>query len=557
MPESHPGSHQPLGGSGGLEGKLDAALSLQLQGFLQQGSAESLRAIVQHWQVWQPAQKRFLLQSEQPLTAAIRASLYDHDLNVKANAFAAIADLVDFELLDDLVRITVQPNYVHKETSALVLSQLAIQLHQQQRAEVQKLDALAAAENSDSVAQVAQDTFADHSGSEQATWHTHSASQAGVSAATYFQWPANRQNFRRQLEQAIENYHKHQRPEILLTYLLFSDFEDAWVKRALSVDSHPAHDDLLRLLFESRTAALIEKLAGFVGVQSPPVRLLPLWRQRNDPPFILQFLTSIDENPTAVTQRNLKRMGAPLWLKAALERVGDFSTRQQSALLLLIQQCVEDCQVRLDMFLQLLDSSRLPVRRQTVAAICEIKGVQANQVISYLVDQEADAHSLAILLPELRKRNVQGAMKRLLAFLDHSHEAVRTAAAQAFQDCNIGRYLAALDHLDEAVRVSTGQLVRKVDPNTDRVVRDELLSGNRIRQMRALIAIRSIGNATELHSAIAQILVNPDPKLRVAAVGTLANSKNQETRNQLRRCLMDEDPAVRKAAERSLQVAIG
>jgi len=528
-PNSEDARLNPLLGSPSISevhGTIQLALDTQLRACLSQSNGQGLEDVVKYWHLWQPKQKQQLLESEYRLTDAIRKSLYDSDARTKANAFAAIADLLDLELLDDLVKITIQPNYVHKETSAQLIKQLAFEMFKRTKDQKASASAAAVAVN---------------------------ANHQAIDRSIDFFWPANRTHFRLQMEIAVREYKHHKRKEILLAYLLFADYDDPYVRQAISSQSHEAHHDLLKILGESKSLPVLQKLAGYIGVKNPPIQLSRLWAQHKDREFAKSLLQTIAESPIEIATANIKRIQQPVWLHEAIHTVSDLNESQQSALLLVIGQCLNEPEVILEALVRLLPQLEISVRRKAIFAICQVEGIKANQVVSYLIDQEADGTSLAMLLPQMRRRNIQGAMKRLLVFLDHGNEQVRLAAAGAFQECSVQRYLAAFDQLDEMVRKSTGQLVFKVDPNTQRVLQNELLSGVRARQLRALIAIRSIGSKVDLQASIASLLGNADPKIREAAAGTLGFYENSEAKSILRRTLMDENPVVRKAAERSLQ----
>lgn len=508
---------------GPIRKTLALTLDLKFQELMGDDSPAARHALIEHWHLWQENHKQQLLAADLKLTPAIRQAMYAADLQTKSNAFDAAAELVDFELMGDLVEVTTQPNYVHRETSGQLLSHLAVQLFE----------------------------------SQQMVRQVVGKAPKNVDEETRFRWPANRAHLREQLERAVQCYSQHRRAEILLAYLLFTDYSDPFVKRALALETHEAHGDLMALLFQSRTHPVIEKLAGFVAVRKPPVKLIRLWQDRDDWPFVMAFLEEAGTGQEEIVAANVKMMDKPRWLETAFQRFAELKENQQTALLRLMVHAIDHQETRLEWLMRLLSLAAPPVRRATVGQICRIPGARATKVVSYLVEQEQDAQCLVILLPELRKRNIKGALKRLLTFLDHSDPAVRQAAGESFQDCNIQRYLAAFDMLNETVRASTGQLVGKVDPATDRVLKAELQSTARSRRLRAMIAIRSIGNAIAMQESLWRALTDHDYRIREAAANTLALCPNRETQNQLRRVLMDEHPKVRKAAELSLQILAG
>lgn len=508
---------------------VQAAVMEQWEKLLGQPSLENLVAIVKHWHVW-PLERRLELKNRKlDFAAAIRTALVDSDLQVKHNAFDATTELCVTELLPDLIKLSMQPSYVHRATSSSVLLQLTELLFQTNQKTTPGSDGNGT--NSESRTQV-----------------------EGPPPAAVFRYPPSVAKLRQLIETSLQHYKLGGRSEVLIVFLSFADHDDVWVERILSDKMHPAHNDLLGLFESSENEAVVEKLAHFLCVLKPMPCITSIWRRRRDLKFLQRFLHLIARETKPEVIGNLRRLSQPFWLNELIGDIRVLTLVEQQALLILIQNCLPQDDDVLESLSKLLPQANMFLRRTIVAIICQISGMRANGMVAELIERETDGETLVLLIPELRRRNLARAMKRLLGLLDHSHEGVRRKAAEAFHDCSIQRYLAAYDLLDEPVRRSTGQLVHKVDPASNRVLSDELSCGNRVRQVRALQAIRSIGNIDEMCGLVLKIAQLPDPRLKITAIGALAGSSLPEAKSLIRRYLVDENPSVRKAAEQSLDV---
>ena len=515
---------------------LQRAVTEQWGQLLQTPSPENLLAIVQHWHLWRPEQKKELKYLELDMTQSLKAAIVDGDLTIKNNAFDAITELNAFALVPDLIKLSMQPNYMHRHTSSVVLLHLIEQLYLANQNHQNPTPRPTTGPHGIPLASPTEDL------------------DTLIVPRPVFKWPAAVPRLRPLMEASLQHYKLGGRVEVLMCHLAFSDQDDIWIERILGDKTHGAHEDILGLFETSEAEPVIHKLAGFLTMERPMTCLTAIWRRRADECFLKAFFGTIYREKTPEVIANLRRLSQPYWLNDVINDISPFTLPEQIALLDLIKNCLPQDEQILEAISRLLPQSDLPYRRKIVAAICQISGVKANQMVAELLDRETDAEILIVLIPELRRRNLARAMKKLLSLLDHHHQGVRKKASEAFHDCTIQRYLAAFDLLDEPVRRSTGQLVHKVDPSTNRVLAEELSCGVRLRQIRALQAIRSIGNIDELCSLVMKIAQNPDPRLKVAAIGTLAGSSIPESKSLIRRYLVDDNPSVRKAAELSLDV---
>ena len=200
---------------------------------------------------------------------------------------------------------------------------------------------------------------------------------------------------------------------------------------------------------------------------------------------------------------------------------------------------------------ELLVDGRDGGRREAAHALAEFSGAEANALaLRFLGDP--DPHVQAHIVRQLRSRGIPGILQGLVEMVDSPHAVVRKAARESLAEFSFRRYLAAFEMLDEEVRQATGVLVKKIDPQTVPLLKEELCSPMRTRRLRAVAIARLIELVEPLEKPLIELLHDQDHMVRMAAVGALAESAQRRQLPGLRSALSDtsEVRAAGRAARR-------
>jgi hypothetical protein len=163
----------------------------------------------------------------------------------------------------------------------------------------------------------------------------------------------------------------------------------------------------------------------------------------------------------------------------------------------------------------------------------------------------------AAVVPQLRERNLPGALARLIELIDSPHAPVRDAARGSLVEFTFRRFTASFDMLDDEVRRSTGRLVRKVDPQAIPTLRLEMSAQARSRRLRALVMVAAMECTKELENEVVTLLTDEDHLVRAAAAQALSACPTDKTIAALREALLDRSVTVQHAAEESLLLLSG
>lgn len=358
------------------------------------------------------------------------------------------------------------------------------------------------------------------------------------------------------LEGSVQRYPKHRSQEIIEAFLMLANRENPTLRRLLADPRDPIYLVLLQTLRTSHNPGVMALLLNFLDDPHAPTSPLGVIGRRIDPPFVKHLLARIGEAPSPAVAVNLKRIDAIDWIRGRPAMLEEFDGPSQ---LSAVKLGMGSGMKRWDSFMMLdyLVSNGKPAGRMAATvALGELHGAQANAAVQRaLGDSEPEVRAAA--LSQIRHRGITGALAKLIAALDSPHECERLAARGSLSEFTLPRLIAAFDHLDDDVRFSTGQLVRKVDPNCDALVRVELESPSRTRRLRGIGATVALGLVTEMEERLIDLLGHDEDHLvRQNAARALGQANSTAAVEALQAAQRDRNVPVQSAARESLEALL-
>ena len=354
------------------------------------------------------------------------------------------------------------------------------------------------------------------------------------------------------MERAVQRFGEHRRQIIVEAFLLLVKRDNVTLKKILQDPHHPAFVTVVDLLSKSLRPGIIRLLLSFLNDPYAPPVALSLLGKRYDLRFVRHLLQKVTREPTPFTASNLKRIGTIGWLRGGglvLDQLDE--ELQRGAVQLVMQSGVPRLQI-FGVLEYLLRHGKPDGRRAAAEALTDFNGAQANALtLEALADEDPQVQAIAVT--QLRRRGIPGALTRLVELVDSPHDVVRQAARQTLEEFSFLRFVGAFDMLDDDVRRSTGLLVKRIDPETIPLLKDEMKSPIRTRRLRAIAICRAIDAERQLENALTGLLRgDPDHVVRVEAAEALATCQAPSSRQALKSALEDTSLAVREAARKSL-----
>jgi HEAT repeat protein len=351
---------------------------------------------------------------------------------------------------------------------------------------------------------------------------------------------------------SVGRFGRHHRREIVEAFLLLTYRDDAVLRQVLQDPYHSAFVVLVEMLSKIQHDAVIGLLLSFLDDPRAPSAVLSIVSKRSDLKFLRRFLHKVGREPTAAVARNLKRIETIAWARESSLLDACEDLEQSAAVRLAMTSGVPRGQA-FPLVEYLLQHGKPGGRRAAAEALDQFRGADANLLALQALDDK-DPEVQAKILVQLRGRGIPGALSRLVEMIDSPHKVVRNAARKCLAEFSFARYLASFDLLDEEVRSSTGDLVKKVDPQTIGLLRAELGSPVRSRRLRGLAAARALDLVANVEDAVLSQLKDEDHLVRAEAVAALGKSSSQAARDALSEALDDRSPAVQDAVRKSLRL---
>ena len=356
------------------------------------------------------------------------------------------------------------------------------------------------------------------------------------------------------LAKSLERYSKHQQLELVESFLLLANRDDKALSETLASPNSPGHRCAVQSLKSSPLDAIIRLLLSFLEAPRAPDATMAVLSHRTDERFITLLLQYLCTEPSPFAKQHLKRMDHIAWLATRTDILSEIDVEVLPGIFYLLSACGVPSETKLNVLEQLLYHSNDKIRTLACEAIEPFRGKRANDLVLSLLEDTSPSVQAAVL-KQLRPRSIPGSISRLIESLDSPNEAVQEAARLSLDEFLFDRFMASFDTLDEKVRVMTGSLVRKVDPNSVKRLREELNSPLPTRKRRALEMASVMNLIDQVETLVQKILeYDTDHHIRLLAIDTFIESRSSNAEAALKNALHDSSAAVQAAAENGLKI---
>ena len=354
------------------------------------------------------------------------------------------------------------------------------------------------------------------------------------------------------LEESVHRFGRHRRTAVLEAFLMLCRFDNPTLRQILLDPLHSGYLPLVEVFMHSVRPGVQRLILDFLDDPHAPSSMLTLIAHRGDLPFIERLLRHIGAEPTATVRRNLARVEAIAWLREPRALLDALDEEFQPALVQMVQASSMKRLEGYPVIAHLAVQGKVAGRRAAVAALGDYHGAEANKLaLKSLEDDDEEVQARAIR--QLRDRGIPGAISILIDALAGPSDLVRDAARECLSEFTFPRYLATFDMLEDDVRSTTGLLVKRIDPNTVPLLREELKSPSRRRRIRALQMAAAIAAVGELLEETLIAIADGDHLVRLEAARALGQCDSLAAYAALHEAEEDRSLTVREAATASLE----
>lgn len=354
------------------------------------------------------------------------------------------------------------------------------------------------------------------------------------------------------LELSVQRFPRHQKREIVEAFLLLAAGDNALLNGILHDPNHAAFPIVHDILCHSEHGGVIRLLLGYLDDPRAPLAVLKIVAERADIRFLKFLLRKIGREPSPAVCANLRRIDAIAWVRGGLTLVDQLDEPcQQGAVRLALAAGIPRVQA-FGLIEYILRHGQPGGRREAAGALAEFNGADANALAMAALD-DADPQVQAIILEQLRRRGIPGALARVVEMMESPHALVRKVARANLAEFTFARYIGAFDMLDAEVRQSTGHLVRQIDPQAAPLLQQELESPVRGHRLRGVAMACAMGLVERFESIIVAMLQDDDHLVRAEAAAALGLLRSSVSLEALEAAQTDRSPTVREAVNQTLQ----
>lgn len=355
------------------------------------------------------------------------------------------------------------------------------------------------------------------------------------------------------LEESVKRYARHRRTEPVEAFLLLANRDNLTLKQILLDPLNVSYLAVIEVLTRSRKPGIIRLLLSYLDDPQTPSAPLTAIAHRDDREFVEPFLRRIGSEPSPAVRRNLARIEHFAWLRPGQTLIDELDEAAQHSTIELLAASGMNRLQAFQTISHLVLHGKPDGRRAAVRALAAFHGIEANQLAMQAIDDE-DPYVQALALAQLRERGIPGAVSLLIERTESPLPVVQQAARESLSEFSFARYLSAFDMLEEQVRRSTGLLVRKIDPQTVPMLREELVAASGRRRMRALQMAETMHLAPQVEEDIVKLVLHDEDHLvRLGAAKALAQCRSLAAIEALHEAEHDKSGSVREAALHSLE----
>ncbi len=362
-----------------------------------------------------------------------------------------------------------------------------------------------------------------------------------------------REWFAQQLDAPIKRFASNGIDELITSLLLIAKKDYDTVKTIMNDHRSAACKRVSELLEFGEHPSYLRLLLGYLADGSAPAVVDEILVRRSDALFVRKMLDYIGDNPSQPFRDALKRFKGFDWFTTDKERLGDLvgGLEPCAVQLLMSSSMPKDKMVQLYRFF--LERPAVESRRAAAVAVRRLVGDEVNKMLLDFVDDD-DPETAALVFRILKGRHVAEVDKLFPKLVERGDEEIRKAIYDTIPDLHIESYASRFSQMTPGTAKTLGRYVRLIDPNTLKVITDDIVSPIPIRRLAACGVAAATGYAVQFASRIIEIAeVDDETNVRIAAIAALGSILTKEAIETIKYLINDRSMDIRDAAASALK----
>lgn len=362
-----------------------------------------------------------------------------------------------------------------------------------------------------------------------------------------------REWFVQQLDGPIKRYSVHEYDEVVQALLIVTKKDYDTMRTIVEDHRSVACKRIREFLQHGDHPSYVRLLLSYVGDAGAPPVIDEILTTRTDPLFVRKMLEVIGPNPSMDFRDTLKRFKEFAWfspnnpdLPALVEDL-----EPNAIQILLAGGFPKDRTVRLYRFF--LQRPSFESRRAAAEAMRRLLGEDVNALMLEFVN-DRDPVTAATIFRTLKARNVQQVEQYFDVLVERTEEEIRKAIYDTMPELRAESFASRVNQMTPTTAATVGRYVRRVDPNTFKVIADDIVSPIPIRRQAACIVAATTGFANEFEPRILELaLDDQETSVRINAISALGTVISKDAVSVLQSLLNDRSMDIRDAATAALK----
>lgn len=362
-----------------------------------------------------------------------------------------------------------------------------------------------------------------------------------------------REWFVQQLDGPIKRYAVHEHEEVVQALLIITKKDYDTMRTVVGDHRSAACKRISELLGFGDHGSYARLLLSYVSDTGSPAVIDEILTTRSDKLFVRKLLEVVGVNPNMDFRDTLKRFKEFAWLKPNNPDLPELVEGLEPNAVQLVQSgsFPKDLMVRLYRFF--LERPSFESRRAAATALRRLVGEDVNNLMLEFVNN-SDPETSAILFRILQSRNVEGLDGVFPKLVERPEEEIRRAIYDTMPDLHIEAFASRINQMTPTSAQKNGRFVRLIDPNTVKVITDDIYSPIPIRRQAACKVAAATGLAKEFANRIIEIAEEDDEiNVRTSAIAALAGIMTKEAIEVIKMFLNDRSMDIRDAANIALR----
>ena len=367
---------------------------------------------------------------------------------------------------------------------------------------------------------------------------------------------AERRNFDRkrewfvlQLDAPIKRYSVNAIDEVLESLLIVGRKDFDTMKLVLADHRSTAAKKIAELLRTGTHRSYLRVLLNYVGDPDSPGTMDIIISERSDPLFVRKLLEFIGRDPSPEFRSALKRFQNIAWFDARNPELPNLVEGLEQNAIQLLQSISLPKERVIPLYQFFLERQSVESRRSAAESVRLLVGEDINRMLLRFVDN-SDSQTAAILFKLLKSRNVEGIDGIMPKLIERPDQIIRHAIYEMMPELHVETFASRISQMTPMTAQTMGRYVRLVDPNTFKVIDDDIKSPIPIRRASACKVAMVTGYGKDFLVRIIEIAERDDEmQVRLSAISALSTILVKDALETLKRLSGDRSTDIRDAVE--------